>query len=229
MAKIVRAVQNLFGSTAGANQIAKFGSLAAGTPLTYSGTTADPVVIQSLSQFLAGWNSAVIGANSPAIEDMNALFFLIFRQLAYIFQAGVPEWDSATIYYTGSMVNVSGTLYISLIDNNLNNATSDITKWKVQNANQTNVSTTYAVALTDDYVRGDTTAGTFVITLPTIASSVGKVFKFKNVGYNSLTLKANGSETMDGVNDSTLLPANPLGVQYGTMSVVNNGTTWDIY
>lgn len=127
MAKITRANQKIFGSTASAGQIGVFGSLAAGS----ASTTTNPETIQSLSNYLAGWFAATIGQNSPAIEDMNALFYLYAYQLAYMFQAGIAEWDDATTYYTGSLVMVDGVIYRSTGDNNLNNdpATTASTSW----------------------------------------------------------------------------------------------------
>lgn len=125
MAKIARKTALIFGSTAGVNQIAEFGSLAASVPAF----TTDPAVIQSLSNYLGGWFQAVIGANSPAIEDMNALCFLYAYQIAYIMQAGVAEYDAGTTYYTGSIVNSGGTLFVSQADNNTGNALTDSTKW----------------------------------------------------------------------------------------------------
>lgn len=101
MTKITRQTQKIFGSNAGFDQIAQFGSLQAGTP-TF--TTSIPT-IQALSEYLTGWYGAVIGQNSPAIEDMNALCYLYAYQLAYLFQAGVAEWDAGTTYYAGSLVN----------------------------------------------------------------------------------------------------------------------------
>lgn len=117
----------VFGASAGPNQIAKFGSLFAGAPAF----TTDPSEIQSLANYLTGWFGAAIGGNSPAIEDMNALCYLFAYQLAYLMQTGTPEWDNATTYYIGSIVQDGlGNEYVSVADNNLNNAVSDATKWK---------------------------------------------------------------------------------------------------
>lgn len=129
MAKLSRFTQLIFGSTAGSAQIAEYGSLAAGSPLTFSGATITPALVQAFSNYLEGWDGAVIGGNSPAIEDMNALCYLYAFQLAYLFQAGIPEWDSATTYYTGSYVQSSGIIYRSIVDSNLNNAVSVLTAW----------------------------------------------------------------------------------------------------
>lgn len=125
MAKLTRKTQRLFGSSAGANQIAQFGSFAANSPLFSS----DPAVIQSLSNFLTGWFGAAVGANSPAIEDMNGLFLVAFYQLAYLMQAGVAEYDTGTTYYTGSLAMSAGQIYVSQVDNNTNNALSNRSFW----------------------------------------------------------------------------------------------------
>lgn len=125
MAKITRVLQKLFGSTASADQIGQFGSLAAGTPVT----TTDPATMQSLSNWLEGWFGAVLGGNSPAIEDMNAVCFVFARQLAYIFQNGIPEWETNTTYYIGSVVASGLNTYTSIVDDNLGNLVTDTTKW----------------------------------------------------------------------------------------------------
>lgn len=126
MSKIARKVMKIFGSSAGPTQIGVYGSLAAAAP-AYS---TDPAVIQSLSNYLGGWFSAIIGNNSPAIEDMNALFYLMAYQLAYGFQAGVAEWDASTTYYVGSIANDgNGALYVSTFNGNINNAVTDNSKW----------------------------------------------------------------------------------------------------
>ena len=126
MSKILRKNQKIFGSTAGLNQIAEFGSLAAGTP-TF---TTDPEMIQALGNYLTGWFGAVIGGNSPAIEDMNALCYLFAYQLSYVMQAGIPEYNAATPYYIGSMVTDGANgVYISNTNNNTGNALTSVANW----------------------------------------------------------------------------------------------------
>lgn len=126
MAKLDNVLMKIFGSGAGLNQISKFGSLFAGTPEF----TTDPAAAQSLSNFLTGWAAAAIGGNSPAIEDMNALFFVMAYQLAYYQQAGVPEWNAGKTYYIGSLVNDgNGAIYVSKTDGNVNNLVTDASYW----------------------------------------------------------------------------------------------------
>ena len=128
MPKLTRVKQKIFGNSASVNQIAQFGSLANGT----ANFTTDITAIQSLAKFDNGWFSAVQGNNSPAIEDVNALDYLTTKQLAYLFEQGIAEWDATTTYYTGSIVKAtdgSGSMYRSLTDNNLNNLLSDTVNW----------------------------------------------------------------------------------------------------
>ena len=128
MAKITRAFQKIFadGITPTGN-IAVFGSLAAGSP-AYS---KDPVAIQSLSQWSQGWGPSIIGNQSPALEDFNAYQYLISRQIAYLFQSGMSEWEANTVYYAGNFCAVAGVIYRSKTDANQGNAVSDTANWDV--------------------------------------------------------------------------------------------------
>jgi microcystin-dependent protein len=122
MAKIPRVFQNLFMTSGNASHCGQFGSKAIGAPFT----TFDAASIQALAPFVNnGWADAVVGTNKqPFLEDMNGLFRLIFQQLCYTMQAGIPEWDPSTTYFTGSIVTAPGTtqMYGSLVDNNTGNA-----------------------------------------------------------------------------------------------------------
>lgn len=126
MAKITRSTQKVFGDAVGATgNFGKFGSLAAGTP-QYSKDLAE---IQSLDAWTLGWAGAVVGLKSPALEDMNSLFYTAFKQLAYLLQQGVPEWDAGTTYYVDQFVSNSGKIYKSKTNNNLNNPVTDTNNW----------------------------------------------------------------------------------------------------
>jgi hypothetical protein len=129
MSKLSRITQLLFGSTAGIDQIAQFGSFASGTPAFTTDPSQNSGGVQSLPIFLEGWFGAILGGDSPAIEDMNAIQFLFSRQLAYLMQAGVAEWDNATTYYIGSRAQVNGVVYSSITNNNINHAVTDSSNW----------------------------------------------------------------------------------------------------
>ena len=126
MAKIERKAQQIFADAAiVSDNIAQFGSLKAGTPQF----SKDPDVIQALEAFTLGWKSATVLNNAPALQDDNALMYLFSRQLAYLFQAGIPEYSATTTYYANSYCQAVGVVYRSLVDDNTGNAVSDVTKW----------------------------------------------------------------------------------------------------
>lgn len=56
-----------------------------------------------------GWEVEI-----PAREDMNALQNRQDSAIAYILQVGVSEFDTSSVYYTGSVVNLGGVLYKSI-------------------------------------------------------------------------------------------------------------------
>ena len=129
MPKITRVTQKIFGSTASANEITAFGTAMTDTP-TY---TTDVATIFN-TNFQDGWASALESDKAPFEEDTNGLIYAITKQLAYIFQQGAFEWDSATTYYANSLCTVieNGNLTIkrSTSDNNTgNNPLSDNVNW----------------------------------------------------------------------------------------------------
>ena len=129
MAKIVRVTQNQFGDLGPSGDFGIFGSKA-NPPQTFS---MDPTQIQSLTAFRQGWGASIIGNYEPPLEDMNSLFLLAFRQICYMFQEGISEYDSGTTYFTGSIVKENGVVYNSLVDNNVGNdpASDSGTNWQI--------------------------------------------------------------------------------------------------
>lgn len=200
MSKLTRVLQKIFGSTAGTDEIAQIGSLAAGTPAF----TTDPATIQALGNYLQGWYGVVLANNSPAIEDVNALDFLITRQLAYIFQAGIPEYDATTVYYKGSLVNSGGLAYASLTDANTGNAVTDATNWRTvggPGADQVVVGTApYCTHATLAAAVADSAVGTNVTVLLTESANVSSVINLTKAGWRiralpGVTYTKSGSPT----------------------------------
>lgn len=124
MPKIARQLHKLFGSLGSSDNFAKFGSLVAAAPVK----TKDLATIQSLPAWDEGFQSSIFGGNKNLLlEDLNAWCYEHSSQIAYLFQAGVPEWQVGTTYYKGSIVqrtsgpDATGELYMSLIDGNVGN------------------------------------------------------------------------------------------------------------
>lgn len=243
MAKIPRKLQKIFGSNAGPQDIGKFGSLAAGAP-SY---TTDPDVIQDLSQFTGGWVSSILGNNSPAIQDRNALDYLMTYQLAYLLQQGVPEWDSATEYHTDSVVQSSGVLFKSIQNNNTNHLVSDGAWWepaivtssikdsavtwpKIASGATAN-RTTRSVTSSDTPDTSDDlllcSGASFTVTLPTAIGISGKVFEIMHQGTSATqiyTLATTSGQTVSGSASS----AYKLAHTGDFVKVMSDGSNWII-
>ena len=131
MPSIPRKTQKIFGgSLTPANNVAVYGSLAAGAP-AYPSTITDLAAIQSAA-WLQGLTPALIGNRSPALEDLNGVFLVLSQQIAYLLQSGIPEWDGATTYWIGQIVRFPGTAlcFTSTVNNNLaNDPSTDSNNW----------------------------------------------------------------------------------------------------
>lgn len=124
---IPRKTAKIFASNATNNDVTVFGS----TKANNTQYTDDIAFIQN-SAFETGWRNAVISKkNYPLMGDMNGVQRTFSQQIAYMLQHGIPQWDSATIYYTYDIVNVSGVLYICTIDENVNNNPTTLSGWAV--------------------------------------------------------------------------------------------------
>lgn len=218
--ELTRYFQKIFASNSASDQRRKFGSLAAGSPAN----ATNPAEVQELANYLGGWPSAVIGNNSPALEDMNSLQYLFSYQLAYIMQKGIPEWETETTYYVGDIVsNGNGVIFVSKTDDNQGNALTDTSNWKVYQCGRRVISASDNVEQTDDYVICEHTGGSINVTLPAPASTpVGKKFTVKNKSSDGSSLVVVG--TIDG-NTNITLNSTPV---FDSLTVMNNGTNYDI-
>lgn len=226
--KLARVLQKVFGSTAGPTDLGVIGSLAAGSPAF----TDDPLEMQSLPNFDEGWFGVVVGANSPAIEDMNSLCFLLSRQIAYVLQTGVPEWDATTSYFIGSIAqDGTGVMYVSLTDNNLNHALTSTANWRSVSGGTNLVTVTpptaYTLSLPDNgkTFLVNSAAGAIQFNLP--VPSANFKFKIKDSGgvmnTNGCTMHRNAAELFAGLATDYVMNANG-----GEWEIGTDGTNWFI-
>lgn len=126
MAKIERSTQEIFANQAGSRQITAFGTAKSETP-TFTKELSE---IQN-TNYLHGWAQAILPDKAPFEEDMNALFYAITKQLAYIFQEGIPEYDPNTEYSQNALARGvdSNVIYSSVVANNLGNDLADTNYW----------------------------------------------------------------------------------------------------
>ena len=224
--KITRKNQQIFaGAVAPTNVVAQFGSFKAGV----SAYSQDPDIIQARAAWGAGFSSAVVTNDAPCIQDLNALFFLVTRQIAYIMQQGISEYNAATPYFIGSIVHDGvGGLYMSVSDTNVNVALTDSTKWlNYYSKKITEVDVSYTVLNADWFIRfiaGAAQTGD-KITLPTpSATNKGREVIIKNMSsayISYLEINVTGGSTIDG---SSAIYIN----QYVTKRLVCDGTNWNV-
>ena len=225
--RIPRKNMKIFGKNATSTQIGVFGSFANGTP-DYSN---DPEDIQSLSAWEGGWYDAIVGGGNPAIQDFNGQMYVYAYQLASIFQDGIPAWNDETEYFIGSMVtNSLGDTFISLTDNNINNAVSDTSKWRSLESLRTaiiNPATTPTLTLTYDksnWCYFVTTAnGALSITLPTAIAGFRVTIRDTSGSSetNNITVNSSGGAQIQGAASPLTLAMNR-----GSWTLVCDGTNW---
>lgn len=225
MAKISRKNQKIFaGDVSPSGTLAQFGSLRNTTP-TYS---SDPDVLQSLDAWIQGWSSAVIGNYLPTLQDLNTLYYVLTRQIAYLMQSGIPEWNSTITYYIGSVVTDGvGGLYVSVANDNLNFALSQSTKWlNYGGISQTNIGGNYSVINTDTYIRWSTAATTAserTVTLPTPTSAM----RGRNVLTKVVSLTTGGDVLVVAQGGSLISNKSSVSIkQYESKNFFCNGTYW---
>lgn len=108
-----RIFQKIFGKNATLTDLGVVGSKNENNP-QYSKNIAD---LQSLANWETGMRAIVTSSNAPYLQDHNSLFYVITTQLAYLFQAGIAEWEVSTEYFSGrSVVLRNGKIYIAKAD-----------------------------------------------------------------------------------------------------------------
>lgn len=122
MAKIVRFNGNLVAPA----------SAALGTERTLFGsvTQADDLTSQFTADLLRGWG--IVGpSDQPTLQDFNAMGYTLGHLHAYLHQMGVAEYNATQEYYIGSLTNIAGVFYVSLVNSNIGNApASSPSQWE---------------------------------------------------------------------------------------------------
>lgn len=130
MSKLERKNHKVFGINATETKVGQFGSANATTKIT----TKDVEKIQALDAWEQGWEAGAVGNNRyPTQQERTGVDYEHSYQIGYMLQEGVPEWHKDTTYNKGSIVKAyNGTtlqIYVSPVDDNLNNPVTDTTKW----------------------------------------------------------------------------------------------------
>lgn len=128
MAKIERKTQKIFAGNGATDDIAAFGSMITGQPVY----TDDMDNLQTTA-YTQGWGKAIAANEAPFLEEMNGIQYGFSRQIAYLLQNGIPEWDENTTYYQyTSFAQLNGIIFQSLTNDNIgHNPALDHANWSV--------------------------------------------------------------------------------------------------
>jgi hypothetical protein len=222
MAKIDRKYQKIFcGDVTAPDNIPEFGSIKEGN-VQWS---TDPDDIQSRLAYDNGMLSALSQNVYPFIQDFNALYYLVTRQLAYILQEGISEWLATIEYHIGSLVRSPiGNIYVSLTNDNLNHDISTEGQWmpllsKTYRSLDAGYGSSYAVATTDWFIVHYAATGQRSIVLPTAsANNTGRELIIKCWDTNTNVLSVSGN-----INGTT----GAWGIDYSeSVRLRSSGATW---
>ena len=139
------------------------------------------------------------GVEKFAIDDSGDLV------LPDNYKINFGDGKDAGIEYDGTKLNIESDTTIKL------NA-GIIKKINKQTASYTILATDYTVIMNGT---------SLTATLPSATTNSGQIFFIKNINSSSLTLQANGTETIDGATTQTL-------TQYTTLQVQSDGASWFI-
>lgn len=197
-------------------------SAALGTERTIFGTgsQSDDLTDQFNAFLLRGWG--IVGpSDQPTLQDFNAMGFTLGQIHAYLHQMGVAEYNAAQEYHTGSITNVAGVLYVSLVDTNVGNApASSPTQWRnadhldsvrIDVASAANVNLTTAAPDTRNInITGTTTISGFTV-------EAGKTYFVRFAGALTLTNSASlvtqsGANILTAAGDTCIIRATAANV-----------------
>lgn len=233
MTKILTKLQKVFGATGPTGVLGQFGSFAEGSPVY----TNDIETIQSLTEYGDGIASALVNGAPPAIQDINSLFYMISKQIAYLMQQGIPEWNSATTYYIGSFVTrpsgTNGEIFISVANDNLNNAITDTTKWMLYKSNKItaySASNEYTAAYDDWYIKYNfATSATVYLPEPTSTNKGRSIHVYNANTVYPVVFKVGAlGSPYSLIDNQQWVYLSTSGIVQGCFAkFISNGVSWD--
>lgn len=217
--------------------------LAGGKLYTYvAGTTTPQATYTDYAGATPNANPVILDANGECDMWLDpALAYKIkLTDSSDVVQSGYPvdnvsaagltsHWNANTTYSAGDIVadtSGAGMLYVSLSNNNLGNALSAVAYWRLFGGGTRTVTANTTLAITDEFVRSNSTSGSLTHTLPACSTTpIGKKITIKDVGTstNTTTVKGSGTDQVDGAVTYVATLS-----QYDALTVINNGTSWDV-
>lgn len=188
------------------------------TPTTDSDSLDDNVT----TEFLTGWRAAVpTSKDFPKIQHFQAVWYTISALAAYIYQKGMPEWNTnQEMYHPCVVLGSDGVIYesVSGFDDSVDPTSDSGTNWKPLNSvNQTS----YTATGTDTYVL--TSSGYVATRSYTDAQIITFKVPSTNTGPSTVNLDGNGAKDLKQI-DGTALVADDLKANDIVLAYFNSGS-----
>lgn len=161
----------------------------------FGGTTQSDNIDDNLNaDFKKGWE--IVGLNdNPTREDFNAMGYTLGALTSYLYQMGIAEYNALQEYkLNGLCLGTNGTIYQSLVDNNLGNALTNSTKWK-------NVTSSFVDLVNNQTIAGvKTFSSSPKVPTPTDDAEVANKNYVDNLRLSKSCINTNIALTFDGTN-----------------------------
>lgn len=155
-------------------------------------TGAGSVNLPTESKFVAF--VTIFSVNGSAVTEMNFFDCRGYSGVG-LFNPGISPWDSLISYSIGNFVSDGvDKIYVSLVNSNLNNAVTDVTKWKLY-GDDVFTTVTVNTAMTPGKAYIPNSASLILFTLPATAA-VGDRFKIYGKGSGGWKLAVNSGQTV---------------------------------
>ena len=219
-AKVIKVFADIGATGPSGNYLGVFGSAKEGTK-AYSSV---PATIQSLTQYDNGIKSALINGVPLAMQEIDALNYLLTTSAKYIEGYGIGFYNASIEYFIGSLCRYGSTIFISKIDNNINNSPTTSTNWAVFFSKEhSNIfDTNYYILPYETMIDHVYNTNTDMFLPEAVAINKGRNILIYNASPgNTKTIKVANSGTING------LASYSLGF-YKFVQVRSTGTEWQI-
>jgi hypothetical protein len=200
----------------------------AGASLTLTGNTfalsATPDIGAATGTSLVLGSGNTVTISGGNITARGQIFSDRITTVAYVLSSNGANYGHLYVYSTtqwalgyGASTSTLGTAALIWGPNGIEIVAGLKTKLATKTAN-------YSVLVSDYYLRGDATSGAITLTLPTAVGFSGQTHIIKKIdsSANAVIIATTSSQTIDGATTLSLL------TQYNSVTLVSNGTNWDV-
>lgn len=170
--------------------------------------------VQDFPNILRGWGVTIEQTQSkPPMEWMNGAFNRIDKNMLYLLQQGIPEWNNAVLYPAGAVIKYKNKIYIAKAENDNSIPSTSTTKWDslIKDATSAVAGIVKLNAATNSTSTTEAATPSAVKTAYDLAN--GAVKKSGDTMTGDLTIKKNGATVFlsNASNNGMAIRAEPSG------------------